>query len=439
MRIYEYATMTAEERRTVLERANRDIFNQATIDGMRSIYDAVRRDGDAALVEALQRFDGVSIRPDEIRVAPEEFEAAKRSVPREVQDAIADSIAAVRRYNERLLQGDSWLEELAPGVVLGERSTPIDRVGLYIPAGKGTFPSVMVYLGTPAVVSGVPEIAVVTPPVAPGDKAVDAAVLVVADQLGIGEVYRANGPSGVAAMAIGTETIRRVRLQVGPGSPAVQAARLLAQLEGVNIVGVYGPSEGLILADDSADPQLVAADLLNEAEHGPDAAGILVTPSRALVEAVGREVETQLAALPEPRRTYAQTATTKYGGAIITRDLDEAIAFTNEYAPEHMQVATRDPLFVLGRLYNAGEMLLGQHTPISAANFSIGVPTTLPTGGFAAVNSGVTARTFRKRSSIAYLNHEALAGMARTTVALADYEGFPQHAAAMRIRRLQEG
>jgi len=227
-----------------------------------------------------------------------------------------------------------------------------------------------------------------------------------------------------------------VRKIVGPGSPAVQAAKILAQLEGVEAPMLYGPSEGLILADDSADPTLVAADLLNEAEHGHDSAAILVTPARALVEAVRREVETQLAALPEPRRAYATSATTVYGGAIITRDLDEAIAFTNEYAPEHMQVATRDALFVAARIENAGEILVGQNAPIAAANFAVGIPTTLPTGGFAAVSSGITAHSFRKRSSIAYLTREALAGIADTTLALAEFEGFPQHAAAIRIRGL---
>ena len=436
MRIYEYAAMTPEELRVVMGRSTADIFSRENLDGVRAIVEEVRRDGDAALVRALERFDHVTIAPEEIRVSRQEIERAKESVSREVQDAVAASIDAVRRYNERLLQGGSWLEELAPGVVLGEKSTPIDRVGLYVPSGKGSFPSVMVQIATPAVVAGVREIAVVLPPVPGQGKAVDPAVLVAADQLDVTEVYRANGPSGIAALALGTATIRRVRKILGPGSPAVTAAKIMAQLEGVEAPMLFGPSESLILADDSADPTLLAADYLNEAEHGHDSASILVTPSRAQVEAVRREVERQLALLPEPRRSYAQSATTKYGGAVIVRDLDEGIAFANEYAAEHMQVATRDPLFVLGKLEHAGEILLGQNTPMSAANFAIGVPATLPTGGFARVSSAVTAHTFRKRSSIAYLDHAALAGMARTVLALAEHEGFPQHANAIRIRGL---
>lgn len=437
MRIYDYATMSAEERRIVCDRARADLFKPDLLRSIRTIYDDVRRDGDAALTAYLQRYHDVAIAPEALRVTPEERAAAGRAVSAEVQRAIDVSIANVRRYNERLLQGQTWLEELSPGMVLGVKSTPLDRVALYVPCGKGSFPSVMIQVGTPAVVAGVREIVVITPPVTRGDPTIDQAILVVADRLGISEIYRAHGPSGIAAAALGTETIRRVRLIAGPGSSPVQAAAMLAQLEGVNIAGLYGPSEGLILADDAADPVLVAADLLNEAEHGHDAAALLVTPSRDLVTAVEREVATQLAALPEPRRGYAQSATTVYGGAVITRDLDEAIAFVNEYAPEHMQIATRDPLFVLGKLQNAGEILVGQNTPIAAANFAIGVPATLPTSGFAHVNSAVTALTFRKRSSVAYLNREALAGIADATVALADHEGFPQHGAAIRLRNLK--
>lgn len=436
MRIYEAATISAAERRTIMDRSSADIFRPENLDGVRAIFDAVRRDGDAALVAALARFDGVTIAEDGIRVTPEEIDEARKTVPEAVQEAIALSIAAVRRYNERLLQGSSWLEWLAPGTLLGERSTPIERVGLYVPCGKGSFPSVLVQIATPAVVAGVPEIAVVLPPVQGQGGRVDPAVLVAAGQLGLREIYRVNGPAGVAALAIGTPTIRKVRKIAGPGSPAVTAAQILAQLEGVDVSLLFGPSECLLLADDSADPLILAADYLNEAEHGHDSAAILVTPSRALVEAVQREVEVQLAALPEWRRAYAQSATTKYGGAVIVRDLDEAIAFANEYAPEHMQVATRDPLFVLERLRNAGEILLGQDTPIAAANFAIGVPAALPTGGFAKVSSGVTAQSFRKRSSVAYLDRAALAAMAPTVLALAEHEGFPQHAAAIRLRGL---
>jgi len=198
---------------------------------------------------------------------------------------------------------------------------------------------------------------------------------------------------------------------------------------------LFGPSESLVIADDSADPTVVAADVLNEAEHGHDSAALLVTPSEALVRRVDAEIERQLTGLPGWRREYAESAISRFGGAVIVADLEEACAFANEYAPEHLQVATAEPEQLLPRLDHAGEILLGD-TPFCAANYLIGVPATLPTGGFARVSSGVTARTFVKTSSIGRTSREALARMAPGLLALAEHEGFPAHAAAIRIRGL---
>jgi histidinol dehydrogenase len=197
---------------------------------------------------------------------------------------------------------------------------------------------------------------------------------------------------------------------------------------------LFGPSESLVIADDSADPALLAADVLNEAEHGEDSAALLVTPSERLVDDVAREIDRQLEALPEPRRRYAAAAVSDLGGALLVADLREACAFANEYGPEHLQLATSDPEALLRELDHAGEILLGP-TPFAAANYLLGVPNTLPTGGFARVTSGVTARTFMKTSSIASASRDALALLEPGIVALAEHEGFPAHAAAMRLRR----
>ena len=291
-------------------------------------------------------------------------------------------------------------------------------------------------LGVPAVVAGVPEIAVVVPPVPGARGEVDPAVLCVARELGIKRVFRANGPAGIAALAFGTETFPRVRKVVGPGSPPVQAAQIQCQLFGCHTQMLCGPSESLILADDSADVRLLAADLLNEAEHGPDSSSVLVTDSEQLVEAVQEEISRQLSDLPQPRRSYAEVALGQNGGCVITADLDEAIEVANEYAPEHMQLVV-DPAIedaTVARLDHAGELLLGQNTPISAGNYMIGVPATLPTGGFARVTSGITAETFLKRMSIAKADRRALDEMIPAIIALADHEGFPAHAAAARAR-----
>jgi histidinol dehydrogenase len=266
------------------------------------------------------------------------------------------------------------------------------------------------------------------------DGRVDDAVLVVAGELGLRQVFRANGPSGIAALAFGTETVPKVRKVVGPGSPAVTCAQIEVQRFGTVTSMLMGPSESLVLADDSADVRLLAADLLNEAEHGPDSSSVLVTDSRALLEAAQQEVAQQLAQLPEPRRGYAGLALGVNGGAVLVADLEEGAEVANHYAPEHMQIAVRDEDAVLALLHDAAEILVGQWTPVSAANFVIGCPASLPTSGFAKVNGGVTAEAFLKRTAVARADARALARMSGTVTAFTRHEGFPAHEAAVRIR-----
>jgi histidinol dehydrogenase len=284
------------------------------------------------------------------------------------------------------------------------------------------------------VVAGVPKIAVVVPPLPGSAGEVDPAVLVVASELGIRDVFRSNGPAGVAALAFGTETVPKVRKVVGPGSPAVTCAQVEVQCYGTATTMLLGPSESLVIADQSADARLLAADLLNEAEHGPDSQTLLVTPSESLLATVQGEVASQLAGLPEPRRSYAAAALGKNGGAILVESMAEAAEVANSYAPEHLQIAVRDPDDLLSRLVNAGEILVGQWTPFAAANFLIGCPASLPTSGFAKVNGGITAEAFRKRTAVARANQTALARMREPVTTLARHEGFPAHEAAVEIR-----
>jgi histidinol dehydrogenase len=429
------SSMTAADRRRMIARSTASIFDAELARGVGEIIDDVREHGDAAILRALERFDGVECPPDRIRVGPEELEQAQGAVGHEVARAIRQGITNIRAFNKRVLSDASWTKEIAPGIVVGEQARPISSAGLFVPSGKGSFPSVLMHVGTPAVVAGVRRIAVVVPPAAGRGGAVDPAVLVVASELGLTEVFRANGPAGIAALAFGTETIPRVRKVVGPGSPAVTAAQLQVQAYGCSTTMLFGPSESMVIADESADPGILAADLLNEAEHGPDSAAILVTASEHLLESLSAELDRQLAALPEPRRAYAAVALSDLGGAVLVSDLDEACAFANEYAPEHLQLVTADPDALLSRLDHAGEILLGP-TPFSLANYVLGVPATLPTSGFARVSSGVTARTFVKTSSIGQVSPAALARLAPAVVALAEHEGFPAHAASIRARGL---
>jgi histidinol dehydrogenase len=418
----------------VLARSTAVIFDDELNQSVAEIVDDVRRNGDEGVLRALAKFDDVESDASALLVSEAEFARARKAVSGPLLRAIREGIANMRRYNERVLRDASWLEELSPGVLVGEQVRPIESVGLFIPSGKGSFPSVLMQIGTPAVVATVPNIAVIVPPTRGRGLEIDPAVLVVADELGLRRVFRANGPAGIAAVAFGTETFPKVGRVVGPGSPAVAAAQIQVQRFGCSTVMLFGPSECIIIADDNADPTLLAADFLNEAEHGPDSASLLVTPSESLVATVSVEVERMLEELPQPRRDYAASAISRYGGVMLVRDLDEAIEFTNQYAPEHLQVATARPEDLLENLYHAGEILLGD-TPIVAANLSIGVPATLPTGGFARFSSGVTARTFTKVSSIARTSREAIERLGPSIIALAEHEGFPAHARSIHLRQ----
>lgn len=434
-----WAELDEDRRAHLLGRGVAQIFDPALRASVGEIVEDVREHGDEAVLRALARFDGCEVAPGGLAVTPEEFAAAEAQVGQAVRDALREAIANVRAFNEHLTREREWRTEIRPGVTVGEKSTPIASAGLFVPSGKGSFPSVLVQLGTPALVAGVRELAVVVPPVPGGRGEIDAAVLCVAVELGLDRVFRANGPAGVAALCFGTESIPKVRKIIGPGSPPVQAAQIACQLHGCHTQMLLGPSESLIISDDSADVSLLAADLLNEAEHGPDSSSLLVTPSRALLDAIQAEVAVQLEALPEPRRGYARRALGINGGAVLVADLDEAAAVCNAYAPEHMQIVARDEEAVLAGIEHAGEILLGQGTPVSAANYVLGVPAALPTGGFARVTSGVTAEAFLKKASIARATPEALAGMAPAILALAAHEDFPAHAAAIAARTTTQG
>jgi len=439
MRVLEWSGLDDGAREQLLGRGVTAIFDPQLRESVDLIINDVREHGDAAVIRALAKFDGCEIAEGGLQVTDEEFAAARESVPAAVQEAIAEGIANVRAFNEELTREREWRVEIQPGLTVGEKSTAIASAGLFIPSGKGSFPSVLVQIGTPAVVAGVPELAVVVPPLPGGAGEVDPAVLCAADQLGIKKIFRANGPAGVAALAFGTESIPKVRKVLGPGSPPVQAAQIACQQYGCHTQMLLGPSESLIIADDSADPRLLAADLLNEAEHGPDSASLLVTDSASLVDAAQLEIAKQLAELPEPRRAYAQAALGENGGAILVSDLSEAATVANWYAPEHMQIVARDEEAVLATIDHAGEVLLGQQTPMSLANYVIGVPAALPTGAFARVTGGVTAETFLKKVSIAKADAGALERLSPAALALADHEGFPAHAAALRARGKEAG
>ena len=427
--------MGSEARRALFARGLDDIFEPALRTSIGALIDDVRERGDAAVCDALARFDGVEVTPEGLRVSDGEIEAAVVSA--EVDAALDDAIAHLRAFNEQqVAHAGDWEFESEPGLMVGEKITPIASAGLFTPSGKASYPSVTYQLAVPAIVAGVPRIVAVVPPVPGGRGEVDPAVLVVCRKLGLVDVFRVNGPAGIAALGFGTESIPQVRKVVGPGSPAVTIAQVEMQRHGVATMMLLGPTESVVIADHSADPVRLAADLLIEAEHGTDTSVVLVTTSATLAASTDAELERQVAMLPAPRAEAARAALGPNGGCVLVDSLDIAVEVANRYAAEHLQVAVADAEIdrVVDALVNAGEILVGQHTPFSAANFVIGCPASLPTSGFAHVSSGITAATFQKRTAIARADERAMRRMGPSVIALADHEGFPAHAAALRQR-----
>ena len=435
MRRQTWSEMSNETRAALMHRGLDDIFESDLRASIGDILIDVRERGDAAVCDALAKFDKIDVTPDQLRVTDEEFATA--SVTTEVDVAIDDAIAHLQTFNEtQMLQAQDWSIESEPGLFVGEKITPISSAGLFTPSGKASYPSVAYQLAVPAMVAGVQRLSLVVPPVPGGNGEIDPAVLVVCRKLGIRNVFRVNGPAGIAALGFGTESIERVAKIVGPGSPAVTLAQVEMQRFGVSTMMLLGPTESLVIADETADPVRLAADLLIEAEHGTDSSVVLLSTSASLADATDVQLTEQLDALPEIRATAARASLGPNGGCVIVNDLATAVDVANAYAAEHLQVAVADDQvdFVVDGLVNAGEILVGQHTPFSAANFVIGCPASLPTSGFAQVSSGITANTFLKRTAVARADAGSIRRMTASVIALADHEGFPAHANALHLR-----
>lgn len=418
-----------EQKSKLMRRAEKDITDLIPL--AREVAERIQNEGDAALVEYTQKFDTENFSADNIKAQPEDFVAAREQLEPRIIEAIEAAYDNIRDFHEEQMPEPMWFKEVKPGIMAGEKTSPITSVGLYVPRGKGAFPSVMLMLATPAVVANVSRIVVVTPP-APDGKP-DAAALVAAEICGVDEVYAIGGMQAIAALAYGTESVPKVDKVIGPGSSYVSAAKRL--LHGTMDVGLpAGPSESIILTDENVDPRLAALDLLVEAEHGPDSAALLVTHSQEVADKVAEILPEYISELPQWRREFVTSVLGNYGGILLTNSLEASIDFVNEYAPEHLEVLVDHPFVVLNKINNAGEILLGSLTPIPTANYCLGLNAILPTGGFARTFSSVGVHDFLKRSGIGYLSREGYERLQETAATLADYEGFPAHAMSIRKR-----
>ncbi len=427
--IYELGKMTKEQYDFIMKRAELDITEQMKI--AKEVSDDIRARGDEAVLEYTKKFDRVELTAETMKVTQEEIEAGYKRLDKETREAIEYAYKNIYDFHEKQLPEEMWFTMVDDGLMVGEKTTPIVDVCLYVPHGKGSFPSVLCMLGIPAVVAKVPRIVVVTPPNEKGE--VDDAILCAAKIIGITEIYKVGGIQAVAAVAYGTETIPKCHKIIGPGnSYATAAKRVLASHIDAGLPA--GPSEVIILADESADPEKAARDWMIEAEHGPDSAALLVTHSRELVDKVVPIMNAQLEKLSEKRRSFIETNFTTYGGIILTESLEESIKFVNDYAPEHMEVMTKNPFDTLPLIKNAGEILLGDYTPVTLCNFVLGPNAILPTGGFAKTYSSVSVMDFLKRSSVGYASKEGFNKVRDYAYKFATVEGFETHALAVKER-----
>jgi histidinol dehydrogenase len=399
------------------------------LESVRRIVADVRARGDQAVAEYTRRFDGVSLAPDQFRVTAELIEAAHAAADGEFLAAARRSIANVRRFAEHIRPAPP-AELTDGGRRMGIRFVPLAAVGVCAPGGRAAYPSSVIMTVAPAQVAGVKRIVLVSPPAVEGG--VHPVILAVCRELGVEHVYRIGGAQAVAAMAFGTATLPKVDKIVGPGNLFVTLAK--REVYGyVDIDSLAGPSEVVVIADAAADPRLVAAELLCQAEHDPGSA-ILFTPSGALAEAVADQIDRQLGTLS--RQDALRESLAKFSALVVTADLVEAIRLTDEFAPEHLSVMTADPRAVMQQVRNAGTTFLGAFTPVAVGDYRAGPSHVLPTGGSARFAAGLSVTDFLRQTSHIEYDEPSLAADAADVVKLAELEGLDAHAASIR-RRLE--
>jgi histidinol dehydrogenase len=424
---HELVHLSSAERLGLMQRTETDLSRYEV--KVREIILAVKNEGDVALARFARDFDSAAVEASAIAATEADFAAADISLEPKVRAAMEFAAQSIRKFHEDQMPEEMWLHEIRPGAFAGDRVRPIASVACYVPRGKGAFPSAALMLAIPAKVAGVKNVVIITPP-GPDGK-IDDATLVAARMAGVSQVFKAGGAQGIAAVAYGTQTIAKVPKVVGPGSPWVAAAkRQLSHM--IDTGSPAGPSEVIILADETVDGALAGLDLLIESEHGPDSSAYLVTWSRKVADQAVAAIPGYWKQMSEQRVGYSSTVLSgPMGGIVLARDEDDAIAFCNEYAAEHLEILSKEPFCYLGRIENAGEILLGEHTPTTLGNYVIGPSHVLPTSGWARTSSAVSVFEFLKRNSIAYVTSKGYPELARHAKVLATYEGFDGHANAV--------
>jgi histidinol dehydrogenase len=401
---------------------NRESKVDEVTEAVQDIIDLVKFEGDKALFDLTQKFDKIKL--NSIEVSRDEIEEAYEKVDPALLDELETAAYNIQRFHEMQVPADLWLKEVEPGITLGVKSTPLERIGCYIPGGRASYPSTALMCVIPARVAGVSEIVCCTP--AP----VNPLTLVALDIAGADEIYTVGGAQAIAALALGTESIEPVQKIVGPGNVYVTAAKTILRNK-VEIDFPAGPSEIGVIADSSADAEFVAADLIAQAEHDPSSAALLVTDDPELPEKVWGFIEKAIETAP--RKDIINKAL-ENSGYIITDDIELAIEVMNEIAPEHLSIQTRNTLDVLSKITNAGSIFVGPYTPIAAGDYASGTNHVLPTAGKSTVNSGLNVAHFRKTSTVQIITKEGLSALAPTITSIATAEGLHAHSESVKIR-----
>jgi histidinol dehydrogenase len=415
------------ELRRICDRTHDDqvVHKEATV---REVLQAVKRQGDRAVLQYTEEYDQIKLTPEQLRVSPAELVAAYSQVDADLVEAVRLACRQVEAFHRQRLP-KSWVQFGENEIVLGKRYTPVDRAGLYVPGGRAAYPSTVVMNAVPARVAGVERIVITTPP--QSDGSVNPAVLVAAQEAGVTEIYKVGGAQAIAALAYGTETIPKVDIITGPGNIYVTLAK--KQVFGtVGIDSLAGPSEVLIIADETANPRHVATDLLAQAEHDPIAAAVLLTTDYKLAKDVVEEVSRQL--INHPRELLTEKAIANYGLVVVVDSLEQAAELSNEFAPEHLELDVADPWKLLESIRHAGAIFLGGSTPEAVGDYLAGPNHTLPTSGAARYASPLCTETFLKHSSLIQYSDKALHQMGDAIIRLATAEGLSSHADSVQFR-----
>jgi len=395
---------------------------------VREIIEAVKKEGDKAVLRYTEKFDNASLTQQRLKVAENEVKEAYKKLKRSQIAALKKAAANITRFHEEQIE-HVWSLKVTKGVTLGQVTRPLSSVGIYAPGGRASYPSSVLMCTIPARAAGVKRILVCSPPTAKGD--VNPALIVAADIAGATDFYRIGGAQAIAAMAYGTETVPKVDKIVGPGNIFVTAAKMQVSRD-VAVDLPAGPSELLIIADDAANSSVIASSLLAQAEHDPNVWTILLTTSESLAFAVEKKVKAQLELLS--RKEIAESSIQTRGFIVIVKDLEEAVNYANMIAPEHLQILTNAPSKVLDGVQNAGAVFLGDYSLVAFGDYSAGMNHVLPTGGYAKTYSGLSARDFVKTISFLKCSKEGYLNLKKTTITLAKLEGFEAHAKSVSMR-----